>query len=596
MPGGVINFEEEKEGPMADIKRNPKPSDDIQHQAKALAKTNAHQWSTELTGLTGEELQRIIHQLRTREIELTLQNQALKEGEKRFRSMFEFIPGIAIQGYLMDGTTTYWNKASEGLYGYNEKEALGRNLLDLIIPPEMRQEVAMSMGQMARTGQPIASAELVLMRKDGSRVPVFSNHTLVQLPDAPLELFCLDVDLTLHKQAEKEAQALQEQNRQLHKAESLSRMAGAIAHLFNNQLTAVMGFLELTIEGLKEDEAAFQNLTTALAAAKRAAEISGLMLTYLGQTAARKTPINLAELCRLSLPFLKAAVTKATPLKPVLPSSGPAINGNATQIQQLLANLITNAGESMTLAGKGQIQIAIRTVPADKIPCSFRYPVTFKPEKKEYACIEILDTGCGIAPDDIDKIFDPFFTSKFTGRGLGLPVVLGILKAHEGAITVESKEGQGSRFQVFFPISEEALGQPSQYDTQPVRLEGSGGMVLIVEDETQVREIIKKMLTRFGFLVLDAKDGVEAVELFRQHRQDIRWVLCDLTMPRMNGWETLTALRNLSPGIPVILSSGYDEGQVMSGDHPEMPDAFLRKPFSKQDLTEVIKKIGCASF
>ncbi|MEI6316073.1 MAG: response regulator, partial [Syntrophus sp. (in: bacteria)] len=169
------------------------------------------------------------------------------------------------------------------------------------------------------------------------------------------------------------------------------------------------------------------------------------------------------------------------------------------------------------------------------------------------------------------------------------PVVLGSVRAHGGALTVESVPGRGSIFRVFLPVSdEEVLWQPDKM-AQPLAI-GGGGMVLLVEDEEMLRDMAAAMLKRLGYSVIEAKDGIEAVEVFRQHRNEIRCVLSDLTMPRMNGWETLTALRKLAPDLPVILASGYDEAHVMAGDHPELPQAFLGKPYSLKGLTDAISQ------
>jgi CheY-like chemotaxis protein len=271
-----------------------------------------------------------------------------------------------------------------------------------------------------------------------------------------------------------------------------------------------------------------------------------------------------------------------------LPSPGPAINANAGQLQQILANLISNSGESCD--GGGSIHLSLRTVSAENILGSHRHPIDWQPEDATYACIEVKDPGCGIAKNEIEKIFDPFFTTKFPGRGMGLAVVLGIVKAHNGAITVESEPGQGSVFRVFLPVTAEEVARLPEKPAKASEFD-EGGTVLLVEDEAHVRKMSKMLLTRLGFTVLEAKDGLDAVAVFRQHMDKINCVLCDLTMPRMDGWETLSALRNLSPGLPVILASGHDEGQVMAGDHPERPDAFLHKPFSRKELSDVILRI-----
>ncbi|MEI6262013.1 MAG: response regulator [Deltaproteobacteria bacterium] len=204
--------------------------------------------------------------------------------------------------------------------------------------------------------------------------------------------------------------------------------------------------------------------------------------------------------------------------------------------------------------------------------------------------MEVTDTGCGIESKDIEKIFDPFFTTKFTGRGMGLSVVLGIVRAHHGGITAESEPGRGSVFRVFLPVSTgEILLQ--QENTAQVTTSESTGTVLVVEDEIQVRDMVKEMLISMGFSVLEARDGIEAIGVFRQHQDEIRCVVCDLTMPRMDGWDTLAALRKLSPDIAVILSSGYDEAQVMAGEHPDRPNAFLGKPYQLKGLRDTISRV-----
>jgi two-component system, cell cycle sensor histidine kinase and response regulator CckA len=231
-----------------------------------------------------------------------------------------------------------------------------------------------------------------------------------------------------------------------------------------------------------------------------------------------------------------------------------------------------------------------QTVSAADIPASSRFPIDWQPRDPAYACLEVADAGCGISENDVENIFDPFFSTKFMGRGLGLPVVLGIARTHHGAVTVESKPDCGSIFRVFFPISVEAV--PRQLDKAAGFPEmEEGGTVLVVEDAAQVRDMAKMMLAHLGFTVLEAANGIEAVEVFRQHQGEIICVICDVTMPHMNGWETLAALRRLSPQLSVIPSSGYDKEQVMAGDHPEKPQAFLGKPYQLTDIRETIQQV-----
>jgi len=400
-------------------------------------------------------------------------------------------------------------------------------------------------------------------------------------------------DISDRKRAEAEKAELESQNRQLQKAESLGRMAGAIAHHFNNQLQVVTGNLELAVMSQSIESDVVRNLNEAMEASSRAAEMSSMMLTYLGQTHGKHEQLDLSRTCHFGLSMLRTIIPNTIIVEPDLPSPGPIIRANTNQMHQILTNLVTNAWEAFG-ENKGAIGLTIKTVSHAEIPISKRFPIDWQPQGISYACLEVSDTGCGIAETDIEKIFDPFFSTKFTGRGLGLPVVLGIIGAHGGGITVESKLGRNSIFRVFLPVSTEEVSIPPEITVEAPEIE-MGGTVLVVEDEAQVRDIVKMMLMSLGFTVLEAGDGVEALEIFQQHQDEIRCVLSDLTMPRMDGWETLAALRQIAPIIPVILSSGYDEAQVMAGEHPERPNAFLGKPYQLRELRDAIYSVIYAS-
>jgi CheY-like chemotaxis protein len=372
----------------------------------------------------------------------------------------------------------------------------------------------------------------------------------------------------------------------------------------------------------------------AMKAADMAARISGQMLTYLGQTAGEKKTVDLSEIYRLAAPMLEAALPRDVYMETDFPSPGPAIQANPGEIQQVLANLVANASEAVSEKG-GEISVSLQTVSASDIPSTYRFPVDWAPKDVSYACLEVRDTGPGIPQQDVDRLFDPFYTTKFTGRGLGLSVAMGIVRAHGGCITVESRIGTqkgeggdqwsevrdqrsevgdqrsevrgrrsetlgvfaslrenplGSVFRVFLPLAAEAEGRLAQTEAKSPDLAG-GGTVLLVEDEAQVRKLGVRMLQHLGLRVLEAKDGVEGIELLRAHRDEIGFVICDLTMPRMDGWETIAGMRRIKPDIPVILASGYDEASVMSGNHPEVPQVFLAKPYGLEDLTKAIRKV-----
>ena len=260
----------------------------------------------------------------------------------------------------------------------------------------------------------------------------------------------------MRKRAEEERLVFEQHLQQLLKAESLNCMAGAIAHHFNNQLQAVSGNLDLALEYLPQDVDAARRLVRAKEAVFKAGEVSRLMLTYLGQVTGTREHLDLSEVCSRCLPRIQASMPKDVALETDLHSPGPAISANVFQIQQILTNLVTNAWEAV---GDDQrtIHLNAKTVCSADIPTSHRFPFGWQPDGNPYACLEVSDSGCGISDKEIDKVFDPFFSSKFTGRGMGLSVVLGIVRAHGGVVTVESSIGRGSFFRVFLPLSSKEI-------------------------------------------------------------------------------------------------------------------------------------------
>ena len=521
----------------------------------------------------------------------------LQKSEMQYRTLFE---AIADAVFLIDqetGSILDVNPAATRLYGFNREEFLRMTATDVSAEPEKTASAVRDPGPFI----PLRYHR----RKDGSVFPVeFTANSFESR--GRTAIIAAARDITDRRQAEAKREKLEVLNRQLQKAESLGRMAGAIAHHFNNQLQAVMGYLELAMDGSSGNTALREDLTEAMQAAGRGAEVSRMMLVYLGQTTGKRAPMDLSEACGSGLRLLQAVMPKNILMETDLPAPGPAIRANANQIQQVLTNLITNAWESMPEDG-GAIRLTVKTVSAEEIPKAHRFPIDWRPRDESYACLEVADPGCGIEEQDLEKLFDPFFSTKFTGRGLGLPVVVGIAGAHGGLVTVEShvggqrtegggrrtegggqgSEGSGSVFRVFFPLTvEEVIRQPEK--PKEISAVAGNGTALVIDDEPQVRELAARMLLKLGFTVLEAGDGVEGVEMFKAHPGEIRCVICDLSMPRMDGWETLSALRKLSPGISVILASGYDEASVMTGDHPEWPQAFLGKPYGFQDLRDAI--------
>jgi two-component system, cell cycle sensor histidine kinase and response regulator CckA len=537
-----------------------------------------------------DNLQRTNEELAREIAEHKQAGDALQQSNQKIEAIASVSPdGIGI--ISLDGKIQFISDKLVKMHGYSIEqtdENLGKPVFDFIDPSSHKLLIENIRKVLA--GQSNNNpTEYLAIKKDNSRFTIDVKSTvLLDSNGNPTSILYVERDITERKQAEADKEKLEAQNRQLQKAESLGRMAGAIAHHFNNQLGVVIGNLEMANEDLPQDARSVYSLTAAMQAAWKAAEVSGQMLTYLGETHGNSEPLDLSEVCRRGVPLLRAVIPGEVILETELPSPGPTINANANQIQQILTNLVTNAWEAVAEDG-GTIRLRVKTVSPAEITIAHRYPIDWLPRDTAYACLEVTDAGSGIADKDIENIFDPFFSSKFTGRGLGLPVVLGIVKAHGGVVTVESRSGQGSIFRVFFPVSVEEVRRQPDKALQTPKME-EGGTVLLVDDEETVRRMAAAMLKRLGFLVLEAKDGVEAVEVFRQRQGEIRFVLCDLTMPRLNGWETLTALRKLSPDVPVILTSGYDKAQAMAGDHPELPQVFLGKPYKLKGLADAISQ------
>ena len=509
--------------------------------------------------------------------------QALVRSEALYHDLVETSQDLIWQ-CDKEGRYIYLNAAWEHVFGYKIEEMLGKKFTDFQTP-EIATRDQKEFERLLQ-GTSIKGLETIHIGESGNEIHLVFNAKF--LTDEDMQVIGTRgtaYDITARKQAEKENLRLEALNRQFQKAESLSRMAGAIAHHFNNQLGGVIGNLEMAIEDLPNDTETVRMLTAAMEGAQKSVEISSLMLTYLGQKTGKHVPLDLAEICRQCLPLLQVI----TPLKVDLPSPGPTVNANANHIQQVLTNLVTNAWEAAP-EKHGDVHLAINIVQPFDIPKQHRFPIDWHPKDNAYASLEVSDQGCGIPGVDIDNIFDPFFSSKFTGRGLGLPVVLGIVKAHGGSVTVRSEVGCGSTFNVFLPISTEEIPKQRDEIFQPFIKEGVG-TVLLVEDEEMMREMARTMLMRLGFAVHLAKDGVEAVEVFRGHLDEINVVLCDLSMPRMNGWETLSVLRGIRPDIPVVLASGHDEFKTIAGDHLKIPNqVFLHKPYQKAALKEALAK------
>ncbi len=432
--------------------------DDRPAQAAELrrrAEERARETATQPPENTG--IEQTLLELRVHQIELEMQNDELRRAQleldaarERYFDLYDLAPvgycTVSEQGLILEANLT-----AATLLGV-ARGALVERMISRFILDEDQNIYYLHRKRLYETGVPQAY-ELRMVQKDGTAFWAHLDATAAQDADGALIFRTVLSDITERKRTEEEKSKLEAQNRQLQKAESLGRMAGAIVHHFNNTLQAIIGNMQLAIRQLPQDSGSVKNMTAAMQAAREAEAITNQTMTYLGDTSDKPEPLDLCDVCRLGLPLLQAAIPKNVILETDLPSRGPTITANVNQMQQMLTNLVTNAWEAVG-DGQGVIHLRVKTVSAADIP-SIHSPTDWQPQDSLYGCLEVTDTGSGIAESDIENLFDPFFSSKFIGRGLGLSVVLGIAKAHHGAVAVQSELGQGSTFSVFLPASAE---------------------------------------------------------------------------------------------------------------------------------------------
>ncbi len=385
----------------------------------------------------------------------------------------------------------------------------------------------------------------VISRADGVQRWVASTGQVFFERDRPVRFVGILQDITERKHAEEERQKLATQLLHAQKLESLGVLAGGIAHDFNNLLTSILGYSDLALLELPSDSSPHRLINEAVNGARCAAELTNQMLAYSGKGGFVVQPLNLSEVVESLSRLLQVSISKKCVLQRTYMPDLPTIEADATQIRQIIMNLIVNASEAIG-DQSGVIAVSTGVMQGEHAYLCESYLDDHLPEGR-YVYLEVTDTGAGMSDETRGKIFDPFFTTKFTGRGLGLSAVLGIVRGHRGAIKVSSELGHGTTFRVLFPASDK-LGATAETGQTDERWRGSG-TVLIVDDEESVRTLACRMLRRMGFTVLTANDGRDGVELFRGEAEQICLVLLDMTMPHMDGAEAFDELRRIKADV-----------------------------------------------
>ncbi len=402
-------------------------------------------------------------------------------------------------------------------------------------------------------------------------------------------------DVTERKRLEEERLDIQRKLLHVQKLESLGVMAGGIAHDFNNLLQVVLGNLELALTDLPPDLKVRKSILNAIKAADRSAELSGQMLTYSGSSFYLPKDIHLDELLNKSRNLFKLGVPKNVTLNIDVSKTVPHIKGDVDQIQRVITNLLTNSSESIGDSG-GAITIRTGVMDCDEMYLSRSRPVEHS-RPGRFVFLEVTDTGCGMNAETQHKIFDPFFSTKFWGRGLGMAEVIGVVTGHRGSIIVDSEVGKGTTVRVLFPVSEKIQEAPVQVkgvvETElPVPDSITRRKtILVVDDEEMVRGLVSRRLDSLGYDMIEASDGDEGVHVFQERLNEIDLVLLDFAMPKMNGVEAFGELIRIKPDVKVILSSGYTEDAVMQSFPGQRPSGVLHKPYKTEDLKGELERL-----
>ena len=507
---------------------------------------------------------------------------ALHESREALELVLENSPDAVFVEDL-EGNVVYVNSAACRLHEMTQEELLGANVLDLV-PPDQRESVREKFGGW-RTGE-LRDYTGYSYTKSGKSVPVEIRANSVIFQGQPaLVLIVRNISDRLHAQAERDALHDQLQNAQ--KLESLGAMAGGIAHDFNNLLMGILGNTELAIEDLDDDSTLAESLRGIEVSAGRAAELCRQMLAYAGQGKSHIEPIVLTHVIRDLSHLLSPPAFKNAELVFELDEDLPAVEGDLGQIQQVILNLVTNACEALE-SNVGTVSVRTGVMDCDQEYLANTWLADALPSG-EYVFLEISDYGIGMDDDMLKKIVDPFFTTKVTGRGMGLAAVLGIIRGHSGAIQIVSSPGEGSTFTVLLPVAGSEV--PSEF--APVCSTAPEGAVtiLVVDDEDTIRSVARRMLTRMDVTVVESCNGEEAVSIIAERGDEIACVLLDLSMPRMGGMEAVKKMRQLRQDLPVVLMSGYDKSEAIGRFSDVELQGFLQKPFHGDSLRDVLRSM-----
>ena len=421
------------------------------------------------------------------------------------------------------------------------------------------------------------------------KIPILSDTGEVE------QVLGIATDITERKQFEEEQRKLEAQMQHAQKLESLGILAGGIAHDFNNLLVGVLGNAGLALKELELGQDVTKRINDIRISAKRAADLTNQLLAYTGKGQFLNEYIKINPLVNEMKSLFGSFISKKIKFEFNLSGEECFVKGDPSRLRQVIMNLITNAADAIG-GSSGTIKIKTEKLYLSR-PLEGQYIFNqCKIFPKFFICISVKDDGCGMGVENLQKIFDPFFSTKFTGRGLGLSAVQGIIKGHEGILEVHSEVGEGSEFKVYLPSEYVNKYNKDSIRINPVDKNGLnskviGKTILVVDDEDLTREVAEQILKHFGLNVRSASDGLEALRVYQDHIAEISGVLLDLTMPELDGEETLTEIKKINPDLPVIIASGYSETDIRERFKVISPEQFIQKPYEPQILLDKISRM-----
>jgi PAS domain S-box-containing protein len=473
-----------------------------------------------------------------------------------------------------EGVITSLNPAFETITGWKCEEWIGKSFTSIVHPDD--HPIALQNFKRMMQGEVVPVHELRIKTKRDTHVSGEFTITPQRLRDRVVGLIGIARDITERKK-------LEENLRQAQKMESLGTLAGGIAHDFNNILAIILGHASLHKKHESTPEKFSQSIEAIISATNRGAGLVRQLLTFARKADTLVEPIELNETIQDLLKLLHETFPKTVLIETEMAPDLPPINGDSTQINQVLINLCVNARDAMPAGGR--LTIATRLVSRSTV--RQRFPDA---AAHNYEQIDVTDTGFGMDEATRTRIFEPFFTTKERGKGvgLGLAVVFGIISSHNGFIYVDSARGKGTAFHILFPIPDRAVGESQVLGGSTPEVQGGDETILLVEDEELLRDAAKEILSTSGYTVLTAGDGEEATQIYSQHKKDIALVVSDYGLPKIQGDELFKNVKDMNPKVKAIFASGYLEPHLKSRLLNAGVKDFIQKPYIP---AEILKKV-----